>query len=475
MATNNSINLTDSDSGIVVNDGSGGLAGRTITAGSGITVLNGDGISGNPVISSSGGGAEDFVTDSGTATQSGGTLNVSGGTGIDTSGATDTVTVAIADAVVNSVASDSGSATPTSNAFTIAGGTGVTTSATGATVTINASVGNNSINIQIDPQKFFTTESNLAPLGQVDITNVKTLVRSFDDTTEEYVNYTFTCPSNIDSTGTVTFRAGVIAATAAASKNIELRFGHAAVANDEDIDSASYTNEDSGDIALSATQNDLNVASWTETVSNLGWVAGDTIFMRVSRIEPSANDLSGDLYLSNFNINIPINVALAPDLLKYSPLDFSVTESNFAPPEAVTMTNVATMTRAFDDSTEEYVNQTFTVPSDIDTSGTVTFRAGVIAATAAGSTFIQLRFGHAAVADDEDIDSASYTNEDSGDIALNATQNDLIIAEWTETIANLGWVAGDVVFFRVSRIAPSGTNLTGDLYMTEFSINIPRI
>lgn len=148
-------------------------------------------------------------------------------------------------------------------------------------------------------------------------------------------------------------------------------------------------------------------------------------------------------------------------------------EDNFASLERLAGTTVNTFVRAFDDTTEEYVNGKLMVPSDIDTSGTVTFRAYVMAKTAAASKNIALTFGHIALNDSEDFDVA-YTDEDSGDTAIDATQDDLTEVTWTETVANLGWSASDLVIFRFSRPAASVNNLSGDMYLFEFSIEIPR-
>lgn len=55
MVTNNAIDL--SASGMVSYNGTGTFAGRTLTAGNGsITITNGDGISGNPTFTATGGG-----------------------------------------------------------------------------------------------------------------------------------------------------------------------------------------------------------------------------------------------------------------------------------------------------------------------------------------------------------------------------------------------------------------------------------
>lgn len=147
-------------------------------------------------------------------------------------------------------------------------------------------------------------EANVAPLEKINGTNVDKYVCAFDDTTEEYRNYMFQVPTDVDTSGTVTLRAYVYAKTAAASKNVELRFGHVARNDSEAFDTA-YTNEDSGDKAIDATQGDLTEITWTETVSNLGWAASDQVYFRISRIDASANDLSGDMYWETFAIEIP--------------------------------------------------------------------------------------------------------------------------------------------------------------------------
>lgn len=80
MTTGNAINL--SASGIAAYDGAGTFAGRTITAGTGITVSNGSGVSGNPTINAVGGGITwsvvtvnaTFAVNTGTIANKAGTL-----------------------------------------------------------------------------------------------------------------------------------------------------------------------------------------------------------------------------------------------------------------------------------------------------------------------------------------------------------------------------------------------------------------
>ena len=150
------------------------------------------------------------------------------------------------------------------------------------------------------------TTTSFAPLETLSgaVAQVRTYVRSFDDTVPEYAAGKFQVPGEINTSGTVTFRAYIMAKTGAASKNVQLRFGHYSP-NDSASYTGAFTNEDSGDKAIDATQDDLTEATWTETVSNLSWAANDLVYFRLGRIDASANDLSGDMYLHHFCVEIP--------------------------------------------------------------------------------------------------------------------------------------------------------------------------
>lgn len=163
----------------------------------------------------------------------------------------------------------------------------------------------------------------------------------------------------------------------------------------------------------------------------------------------------------------------ANHVLRFAPASLQPVETNSPTFEVVTITNVILSVAACDDTTQEYLNGKFIVPNGLNTTGTVTFRAIGHSKTAAASKNVAFDFDHAAVANDEDIDSATYTTEASGDKATINNQNDVEIHEWTETVANLGWVAEDVVYFRISRDPAATNDLTGDWYLHEFSIEVP--
>jgi len=159
--------------------------------------------------------------------------------------------------------------------------------------------------IQFDAAALQAMEADAAPLALVSGSTVKAVARAFDATTEEFANFRFAVPQDVDTGGTVTFRVACLPATAAASINVAHTLGFCAVADGEDFD-GSYTDEDSGDKPVEATQDEISIHSWTETVANLGWAAGDVVFGRYSRPQAASNNLSGDLYVLYVVIEIPV-------------------------------------------------------------------------------------------------------------------------------------------------------------------------
>lgn len=137
MAVQNSLGINTS--GMVSFDGAAIFNGRTLTAGSGIVITDGDGIAGNPTITASGSVPISFVTNSGSGTPSAGILNVLGTGAISTSASGNTITIAFSTSGVPTLATtynaDTGSATPSANTITFAGSGSIATSASSATVT----------------------------------------------------------------------------------------------------------------------------------------------------------------------------------------------------------------------------------------------------------------------------------------------------------------------------------------------------
>lgn len=122
-------------------------SGTANPTGAGVLTISGDGsgidtsgaadvvtisfdITEQPTISTS------FPTDSGTATPALNSLTISGGSGIDTSGSGSTLTIAADATVATTYTSDSGSATPAANNLNVLGGTGISTTGSGSTLTV---------------------------------------------------------------------------------------------------------------------------------------------------------------------------------------------------------------------------------------------------------------------------------------------------------------------------------------------------
>lgn len=137
-------------------------------------------------------------------------------------------------------------------------------------------------------------EANIAPLDLDVGANVLKIKRQlFDDTTEEFVNFQIFCPSDLASGETIYIDIYGYATTATASKNVKMKFYHSARAVGETWDAA-YSTDDSGDVAVSGTQDFIDKITISDTVANYGWTAGDIVFCKLSRVDASANDLVGD-------------------------------------------------------------------------------------------------------------------------------------------------------------------------------------
>lgn len=137
-------------------------------------------------------------------------------------------------------------------------------------------------------------------------------------------------------------------------------------------------------------------------------------------------------------------------------------------------TNVDQLVVLFDDSTDECRTVSFKVPSDVDTSATVTFRLHWYSSSATtGSAYWDFRH-NSGVADGADPDAALTTEADGGDTVA-GTAGQISAATWTETITNLGWAANDQVDAVFCRDANNGSdNFSGDAYVTGFGVEIPR-
>jgi len=150
---------------------------------------------------------------------------------------------------------------------------------------------------------FYFPATNPAPLDTDTGTNGVILRHLFDDTTEEFFQQQFVMPSTLN-TGTVVFEAYGYSVTAAASKNIKLKFYHSAKSSGESWDAA-LSSVSSADLAVDSTQDRLDRFAWNETVATLGWTVSEHTRIQVSRIAPSGPNLAGDWGLTHFRILLP--------------------------------------------------------------------------------------------------------------------------------------------------------------------------
>jgi hypothetical protein len=149
------------------------------------------------------------------------------------------------------------------------------------------------------------TTTAFPPVSYRDFGSIEMLVRQFDDTGPEYMQGAFQVPSDLDTSGTVTFDIIGSSVTAASSKNVKFTFDFVQVADDGLLTGAYGSAEVWDDQSVSGTQDDQDIISNTETVSNLGWVAGRMVYYRLYRSAATTTNLSGDYSVISFNIRTP--------------------------------------------------------------------------------------------------------------------------------------------------------------------------
>ena len=133
---------------------------------------------------------------------------------------------------------------------------------------------------------------------------LKKYVYALDDTTEEPLGFNHSIPSNFDPSGYLMIEAVCFPKTAAASKNIQLKYYYSCGNHDESWDLA-YSYTVSGDLALINTANDRHIFRFQYPINLMSPELFDVVESKISRIAPSRNNLAGDLYLEKVRIWIP--------------------------------------------------------------------------------------------------------------------------------------------------------------------------
>ena len=158
----------------------------------------------------------------------------------------------------------------------------------------------------------------------------------------------------------------------------------------------------------------------------------------------------------------------------FKPGDFYYPASNPAVLDTDSGSNGTIKRHLFDDSTDEVIEGVFVLPGTVN-SGDVTFEiyGYPVTAAAAPNNQVVMDVSHSARANGETWDS-SYTNEGSGTLTCQTTQDLISRFTWTETVANLGWSANEQVRFKVTRTtADAADTLSGDFALTHFRIILP--
>lgn len=150
------------------------------------------------------------------------------------------------------------------------------------------------------------TTTAFPPTNYRDFGSLEMIVRNFDDTGPEYMQGFFRVPEDLGAgSSNVTFEIVGSAVTAVASKNVKFTFDFIEVADDGLLTGAYGSAEVWDDQSISGTQDDQDIISNTETITNLGWTAGNSIYYRLYRSAATTNNLSGDYSVIAFNIRIP--------------------------------------------------------------------------------------------------------------------------------------------------------------------------
>ena len=158
-------------------------------------------------------------------------------------------------------------------------------------------------------QDFYPCASAFPGLETLVGDNVKKkYVYGLDDTEAvsitEPLGFNYSIPPNFDPSGSILIEAVCFPKTAAASKNIQLKYYYSCGNHDESWDLV-YSDVSSGDLALINTDKDRHVFRFQLSVNTMSPALYDVVESKISRIAPSANNLAGDLYFEKLRIWIP--------------------------------------------------------------------------------------------------------------------------------------------------------------------------
>ena len=146
---------------------------------------------------------------------------------------------------------------------------------------------------------------SIPPLAKDAGTNVDMLVADFDQSTDECRTVAFLAPPDITSGGTVTFSAYWYSASVT-TNNVVWDFRHnSGTAEGVDPDQADTVEAAAAD-AVQGTAGQKTITTWTETQTNLGWVASDLVLGEFCRDADNVSDtFAADARAVIFAVRIP--------------------------------------------------------------------------------------------------------------------------------------------------------------------------
>lgn len=229
--------------------------------------------------------------------------------------------------------------------------------------------------------------------------------------------------------------------------------------------------EADGDIVAT----DITLEGGDLLTGNIALRLGDATTDTITLTTDSTGD--GEVVLPNASVGA---AELAAETLPYKEFWFPCsamlpiqTADAIAPIGYDAGTNIDQTTCAMDaDLDVELRTGHFKVPSDV-ASGTVTIRwYWYSAAATTGDAVVILRHNSGTAGDiDPDVALTTITQTDT----TAGTAGMVSFTTQTETIANLGWAANDLVYFEAGRDGnAAGDTLAGDLLLIGISVDIPR-
>jgi hypothetical protein len=210
--------------------------------------------------------------------------------------------------------STGGTVVAISSGINIVAGSNVTVSATTSAGRVNITIASTGGGGGGGPKEYWwpaaatlalQVSDSIATVGKSTGTNVDQFPVDFDPNTDECRTVNFKVPSNVNTSGTVTFRTHWFS-TGTATNNVIWDFRHNGGVSEGATPDAALTTKAASADAAQATAGQLTVTTWTETISTLGWAANEQVDAEFCRDANNGSDtLATDARAVGFGVDIP--------------------------------------------------------------------------------------------------------------------------------------------------------------------------